>query len=470
MVPVLVSVLAHLSRGDKRGAAGERRMLQWLKPPMFIEAIQDKAQAEHDYRYWRRRVFYSIFIGYTFYYFTRKSLTFAMPALSRDLGFDKSELGILLSVLSISYGISKFVSGISGDRSNARYFMATGLVITGILNICFGFASSLWLFAILWGLNGWFQGFGFAPAARILTHWYSKKERGFWWALWSTSHNVGGALIPIIVAYCVTLSGWRAAMWIPGLLCLFSAFFVINRLRDTPQSLGLPSIEKFNGEEGAHESANERELSVSEILWKYVLVNPAIWFLAGANFFVYEIRSGINDWTVFYLVETSSLSELQASTTVSWFEVGGLLGMIAAGWASDKIFNGFRGGINILLMLFTAVPVGLFWFSAHQSLILDSTLMFLIGFFLFGPQMLIGCTAAEQSHKKAAATASGFAGCFAYLGAAVSGYPFGTLAHRYGWDAFFVALVIAVVLGALCFVPIWYQENFAKSARRLVEA
>src|SRR5580704_15998679 len=140
------------------------------------------------FSYWRTRTFYSIFIGYVFYYFSRKSYTFAMPLLSSDLGLQKSELGILVTVFSITYGVSKFACGILGDQSNPRYFMGTGLIVTGLLNIFFGFSSSLWLFAIFWGLNGWFQGFGWPPCARLLSYWYAPSSRGTWWSIWSTSH------------------------------------------------------------------------------------------------------------------------------------------------------------------------------------------------------------------------------------------------------------------------------------------
>ena len=180
-----------------------------FKPVPFADPIQDKKKIRKSYKYWRIRTFYTMFFGYAFYYFTRKSFTFAMPAMIAEMGFSKSDLGILASVLSISYGVSKFTSGILGDRSNPRYFMSIGLIITGILNIIFGMSSTVLMFAILWGLNGWFQGWGWPPCCRLLTHWYSQSERGTRWAVWSTSHNVGGAAIAILAAGCAQYFGWR---------------------------------------------------------------------------------------------------------------------------------------------------------------------------------------------------------------------------------------------------------------------
>jgi MFS transporter, OPA family, sugar phosphate sensor protein UhpC len=277
------------------------RLFNFLRPAPHAEEIKDEQVIKKEYKYWRLRVFYSMYVGYVFYYFTRKSFTFAMPSMMQELGLQISDLGILSSILSITYGMSKFLSGILSDRANPRYFMAFGLILTGAFNIFFGFSSSILLFAVFWGLNGWFQGWGWPPCARLLTHWYSQKERGTWWGIWNSSHSVGGAVIPLIAAFCAQAWGWRYAMYVPGIMCIGVGLFLINRLRDTPQSLGLPSIEKYNNDYPASKHTDENELSLKEMLFKYVLNNKYIWILAISYFFVYIIRQAINDWGAIFL-------------------------------------------------------------------------------------------------------------------------------------------------------------------------
>lgn len=428
-----------------------------LKPAPHIDLIEDPDTVKEQYRYWRFRTFYSMFVGYAFFYFTRKSFTFAMPALIADLGFDKGQLGLLASILSLSYGLSKFVSGVIADRSNPRYFMAIGLIATGVCNILFGMSSSFVFFAVFWGLNGWFQGFGWPPCARYLTHWYSHNERGRWWSYWNTSHNIGGALIPIVAALCAQMWGWRFAMYVPGVMCIGVGFFLINRLRDTPQSLGLPRIEDYRSDHVGDDrpGKKERELSVKEILFKYVLNNPFVWVLAIANFFVYIVRIAVNDWSALFLVEAKGYSQLGAGGTVSWFEVGGFVGSLLAGWMSDRIFKGRRGPVNVLFSFGILLSVTLFRFVPEGYPLLDSLAMLSIGFWIFGPQMLIGVAAAELAHKKAAATASGFTGWFGYIGAAAAGYPLGTITEGYGWDGYFLTLAVCAVVTCLLLIPLW---------------
>jgi MFS transporter, OPA family, sugar phosphate sensor protein UhpC len=434
-----------------------------FKPAPSIPEIENPETVKKEYQYWRIRIFYSMFIGYALYYFTRKSFTFAMYGLIEDLNFTKGDLGLLGSILYITYGVSKFASGILSDRSNARYFMAFGLFMTGICNILFGFSSSLLMLALFWGLNGWFQGFGWPPCARFLTHWYSQNERGSWWSSWNASHNIGAFLIPWIIGACLQYFDWRAAMYVPGVICILGAFFLVNRLRDTPQSLGLPPIEVYRDDFGGvrKEDLDGKELSIKEILVDHVLKNKYIWMLSIAYFFVYIVRTGVNDWTALFLYEQKGYSRLAANGFVSLFEAGGFAGALCAGWASDKLFAAKRGPVNVIFALGMLISVLAFWFIPEGYPWLDSSAIFMIGFMVFGPQMLIGVAAAELSHKKAAATSTGFAGCFAYMGAACAGYPLGKITQDLGWDGFFWAMIGCCVISMFLLLPMWKVKDQA---------
>jgi len=440
-------------------------VLDFLRPAPHVEEIQDEGMVREKYKYWRYRTFVGMYMGYALYYLTRKSFTCAMPALKSDLGLDNFELGLLGTILSLSYGASKFLSGILGDKSNPRYFMSIGLILTGIFNILFGFSSAWWAFAIFWGLNGWFQGWGWPGCAKLLTHWYSHSERGRWWAAWNTSHNLGGAVIPYLAAGCAVMLGWRSAMFVPGGLCIAGGIFLIWCLRDTPQSLGLPPIEKFrNDYPNASKKEKEKEaFTAKEILWEYVLTNKYIWVLAFAYLFVGLIRTAVNDWTILYLVEEKHHSHVNASWCMSAFELGGFLGSLAAGWSSDLIFRGKRVPVIVLCSLAICCLLPAFQGFKTSWVLLDGAFLFLLGFFIFGPQMLIGMVPAELSHKKAAATATGFAGCFAYVGGALAGGPLGAMTKQWGWDIFFIVLMVSSVISLILMVPFWSLKSSPKS-------
>ena len=92
----------------------------------------------------------------------------AIPGMEADpdLGFTKTDLGIFLTLNGVVYGVSKFVNGFVGDRVNARWFMMLGLSMCAICNFIFGMSSTVWLFGLMWVLNGWFQGTGWRRRLR----------------------------------------------------------------------------------------------------------------------------------------------------------------------------------------------------------------------------------------------------------------------------------------------------------------
>jgi len=421
--------------------------------------IQDPFLIRRLYRHWRVRIFYAMYIGYALYYFSRKSLACVAPTLIAEASFTKEHIGFLGSLLSLAYGGSKFISGVMGDRSNPRYFMAIGLMITGFLNVFFGLTESIVWLSLFWALNGWFQGWGWPACAKLLTHWYASSERGRWWGVWNTSHNVGGALVPLVTALAVSYGGWRYGFFAPGAICVMGAFFLMNRLGNTPQSLGLPKIEHF-----VHpmchscdlpKSSHQNAPSTWRGLLSHVLSNRAIWLLALAYFFVYVVRSAMNDWTLLYLMEQKHYAPTSVQPFLVWFEIGGLLGGLSAGWLSDVWFSGKRGRANLLFTVGAVVSISAFYSAQISSPWFDSLFIFLIGFFIFGPQMLIGMIAAEVSHKSAAGTSTGFVGWFAYLGAACAGWPIGKLVTLWGWEGFFYSMITCGVISMLLLIPFW---------------
>lgn len=217
-------------------------MFRWIKTLPDQPPITDKQEIDRLYRYWRIHIMIALYAGYATYYFTRKSFNYVMPEMIKDLGISIADVGILTTAFYLVYGFSRFASGIMSDASNPRFFMGVGLIITGFINIFFGMSSSLWLFTFFWVLNAFFQGWGWPPCSKSLTSWYSRNERGLWWSICNTSHNVGGAIIPLLAGGLAVHYGWRYGMYIPGIIAIIVGLFVCLRLRDKPSTMGLPTV------------------------------------------------------------------------------------------------------------------------------------------------------------------------------------------------------------------------------------
>ncbi len=237
------------------------------------------------------------------------------------------------------------------DRSNPRYFMALGLILSGIVNLLFSSAHSVWIMAVLWLLNGWFQGMGWPPCARTLTHWYSDRERGTMFALWNIAHNVGGGLVgPVGSLAIILFSSWQSVFYVPAAMAISMGLLIILFLRDTPQSVGLPPIEEYRDDyPQTAVDDRERELGAREIFFTYVLRNRFLWFLALANVFVYVVRYGVLDWAPTYLTAVKGSSDSLSRMQFFCYEYAGIPGTLIAGWMSDRWFSGRRAPVSIHL-------------------------------------------------------------------------------------------------------------------------
>jgi phosphoglycerate transporter family protein len=405
------------------------------------------------YSYWRRRIMLSIMVGYAAFYLVRQNFTMAIPYLQSELGYSKAEIGIIISTGAILYGLGKGLSGLLGDRSNARYLMSAGLLGSAIVSFCLGFSSTWTVLLVLYTLNMCFQSMGWPPCAKLLTHWFSPKEIGTKWALWNTSQQIGGATVLIISPYIMAAYGWRYVFYVPAVLCVGFAFFLLNRLRDTPESLGLPAIEAHHGLVEAHE-VDDSKLSTKEIFFQ-VTRNKLVWYMCGANFFVYIVRMFMFNWAPTFLSEFKGSSLKLAGWQAAMFDITAMFGGLIAGYLSDKVFEGRRGRVGFLYMIVLSLSIWLLWKAPIDQKWQHFLGMMLIGFLVTGPQILVGVAAADFASKKAAGAASGLTGTVGYLGAAVTGVGVGVIVDKSGWDAAFAAVTVCALLSAFFFVLTW---------------
>jgi OPA family glycerol-3-phosphate transporter-like MFS transporter len=225
------------------------------------------------------------------------------------------------------------------------------------------------------------------------------------------------------------------------------------RLRDTPQSEGLPPVEEYRGET-RESAAAERELPTRELLFRYVLNNRALWLFAAANFFVYIARYSMLDWGPTYLKEVKHASLESGGMSTAIFEFAGIFSTILMGWLSDKA-GGRRGMVSLLCMIPVLAAFGGILYTPAGMLWLDLTLFGIVGFFIYPPVMLLGVTGLDFGSKKAVGTAAGFIGLFGYLGRTAQGKGIGVLAERYGWDAALYAILGSTLAGIVLLSFTW---------------
>lgn len=478
-------------------------------------------EQQRRFKYWQWRTIIGTMVGYIFFYLIRKNFSFAMPGLTAEYGITKASLGGILSLAGFLYGLSKLLNGMLADRINGRWHMVTGLAVSTISAFVIGFGAEIIthftgvpegstpefvgkftiLLSILWIINNIFQGCGFPPCSRLLPRWIPAGELSTKMALWNTSHSIGAGLAGIlcgvlimgmmgtdlsantdmvttiaknlgkeatdtaVVAAAQNVGAWKWTFIIPGIIAAVGVVITAAILRDTPKSVGLPELYE-SGDSNKTENREESQAEISAFIREHVWKNPVIWALAVADFFVYVIRFAVLDWGPTFLREHCGMTAEWAAMTVIIFEIFGVVGMLLAGWISDKLFGGRAARTCLLCMVGTLLAI--LGFIALQkagaSPILLLFVLALAGAFLYGPQALIGVISSNHATRKASATALGIIGFVSYVSVLVSGWGFGVIADsKYGWNGVFVAMVVMAIIGTIIFIPMWKMKRDAYS-------
>ncbi|MDE6527414.1 MAG: MFS transporter [Muribaculaceae bacterium] len=459
-------------------------------------------------------------VGYAIYYFVRKNFSIAMPGLTAQYGISNTSFGIVIGIGSLIYGLSRFINGFVVDRFSARVIMAVGLLLCAASNFAFGFGVNIssWLTGVDAGpdfinmlvlvmavtivLNQLFQGVGYPPCARLLPSWIHPSELATKMSIWNTSHSIGAALAVVVCGYIMGTMGqdlssdesvirtiaanlgldpsvsadmdtilgyarhwdaWRWCFWLPACLAVAGAVWLYFGLRDDPRSVGLPELP--GTKTGCKSEAGAKDPARGRFLKAMVWTNRWIWTLCIANVFVYVMRMGILDWGPKFLTEARNMSIEDAAWSVGLFEIFAIVGTVCSGWATDRIFKGKAHQMCLVCMVGASLFMGIFIMFPQLPVVLSIIVLAMAGFFIYGPQALIGIASANHATKEASATANGLAGIFGYAGSFLSAIGIGIVADHWGWNMVFYIIVGVGVLGAITFVTMWRapRDGYARS-------
>lgn len=421
-----------------------------------------------------------VFIGYMAMYLIRKNFNIAQNDMIETYGLTKTDLGLIGLGFSITYGIGKTVVSYYADGKNTKQFVPFMLILSAICMLGFsasmgGGSVALFLMVAFYALSGFFQSTGGSSSYSTITKWTPRKKRGTFLGFWNLSHNVGGAAAGVaLFGANVFFDGHVIGMFVfPSIIALIVGFVGLRYGSDSPEAYGLGKAEELFEEEVSEEDrhAEEEQLTKWQIFVQYVLRNKVIWLLCFANIFLYIVRIGIDQWSPVYAYQELGFSKDAAISGFALFEVGALVGTFLWGYLSD-LANGRRALTACVALILIVFTLEFYQFATNEIMYL--TALFVLGFLVFGPQLLIGVAAVGFVPKKAIAVADGVKGTFAYLigdsfaklglGMIADGTPIFGLT---GWSGTFAALdtsaIVCMVL--LAFVALAEEKKIRRQKR-----
>jgi MFS transporter, OPA family, glycerol-3-phosphate transporter len=383
--------------------------------PARAEAAADSSQ--------ERLVLWVLWLTYGSFYFCRQNVAVGVAGLREELGFTETQIGLILGASKLAYAVGQLVNGQLAERVSPRRLLALGMLGSACLNVFFGFAAGLYYLLFVWACNGYCQSLGWTPCVRVAANWFRPDRRGRAIGFLGTSYQALAAVTYVVAGSVAQRWGWRAAFYVPAALLTLSAIHMLVFLRETPAATTncAPPAEAV----AARSWVDNLLLTLS---------NPALWVLAGALFFLDACRYGFADWGIKHLVD---VQQSRIDTTALKYAVlpcGGIVGAFATGWVTDRLFGGRRIPTLVALLVALGCLTLLYDTMARTSVVGTVVLLVLIGFAIFGPQvLLVGTAPSDLARRGTAAAASGFVNFMGYMGAFAGNQVTGYLKQNYQW-------------------------------------
>ena len=441
------------------------------------------------------QVMWVLWLTYGSFYFCRTNIAAAVPGIEADFGYTKAQIGLVLGALKLAYGIGQLINGQLAEKISPRKLLTVGMLVSAALNVAFGMGAALYFLIFIWACNGYFQALGWTPCMRVAANWFPVEKRGRAVGIIGTGYQATAALTYVMAGYSVQWLGWRGAFYVPAAVFALCCLHMLLFLKERPAGNAGENFEKIvsvdetqgwlvqlwgvllwtlsilalgaavGGVVFGVSYVAERYGWVQAILvvvgfllllmvlcrilekekgeksiWPNItltLTNPWLWFLAVSLGLLNACRYGFLDWGLVHLIETQGGEIGKSALKYAVLPLGGIAGALLSGWVTDRWFGG-RAAPAIMILLLALGVLTLIYSKvvvAGGGLVLPVILLVLIGFCIYGPQvLLVGTAPMDLARGGAAAAAVGFVNFMGYMGAFSGDYVTGRIVDDHGWQ------------------------------------
>ena len=405
-------------------------------------------------------VFCLLAFGYLLVYFHRLCPAVVALDMQADVNTSGALLGFLAAAYFYPYALMQLPSGLLSDSWGPRKTITIFFAIAGVASIFLGMVESMGLAILARALVGLGVAMLFVPTMKVLTNWFRTDEFARMTGILMAVGGLGGYAASRPLAWLSDMLGWRGSFVAIGAATLVVAVAIWFLVRNTPEEMGLPSVNPTTQDNKGKAEA----IGLAQGM-KMVLSSLRFWLLATWFFFTFSIFFSFGGlWGGPYLIHVYGFSKAEAGNILGMLALGMIVGSPFLSWMSDKVFHSRKKVIVLSSIITVCVTIPLAFFPGGMNQPGLYLLCFLLGMFNSAVVVVAFTATKELFPVEIAGTSVGLVNLFPFLGGAVAPPILGAIleaqektavgysaeAYSKAFLLYFVAALIALAIA--CFI------------------
>jgi sugar phosphate permease len=413
-------------------------------------------------RRYRLQLFAATWLSYAGFYVTRKVFSVVKVPIKAALHMDDLHVSHLFTAYLVTYMLGMFAAAWLGKRMTNRTQLLWGMGVSVGCNVVMGglmpLGAPAYPFLMLtMAVHGLAQATGWPANVGLMANWSHRAERGTLMAAWGTCYQIGAVAAKAFAAFMFGWLGLLWSFWGSSLVlgAIWALFFFWGR--EEPESCGLPPIEEDPTPSSATSSVGDADHARPDDDAARRRIRLII--AMGVIYFSFKfLRYALDSWTVLILVERFGLTTSRAGYLSTSFDWIGFVGVLLAGFLSDKVFRSARAPVIFWMTLGSFFATVLLWLVGLTSVAAFVVILGLVGLLDMGPDSLLSGTGAiDAGSRKHATMAAGIINGLGSIGPIVQEPSIGWLKTRFGIDSVFFLLAAMTMLATVGTGLLWYN-------------
>ena len=187
------------------------------------------------FSHYENRLLFVLSLSFGFVFFDRNAMSFLAPFVAKDLNLSNTQIGLLVSALSLTWALSGYLLGAQSDRSGRRKpYLLVAVIVFSACSFISGLAGSFFMLLAARLLMGVAEGPILPISQTLMAMNSTPTRRGQNMGIMQNfgSNLLGSCIAPLVLVAIASHYDWRLAFFVAGIPGLMAAWLIWKYVKE----------------------------------------------------------------------------------------------------------------------------------------------------------------------------------------------------------------------------------------------